>query len=288
MNFLSAKIFIFLFPFRPDAEFNPESKSMLKYAVFSVLILTGCGFYSLKGEYPLPDNVEWLIEPQYESVMEFREGLAIVKSTEENGYVNGYITKKNRMVIGSKHYHSMQHSRNGVIEFSEHSIIYRLTKLGDSNKIIKQNIWNDEPFKKDETEYPFFKPFYVKGKGGGYRDASGKIIIKPGSISCWAECSEGLAMVCIKDKRGTILAGFIDVTGTFVIKPRYIQPSTYGFHEGLCAFMDKTTEKWGYMDKNGNTVIKPVFDNAYDFTEGCAGVEVNRKWGFIKNPLRKK
>lgn len=40
-------------------------------------------------------------------------------------------------------------------------------------------------------------------------------------------------------------------------------------------------EKWGYMDKAGRLVIKPLFDEVTAFHEGAAAVRVGRKWGFI-------
>jgi hypothetical protein len=254
------------------------------YSLIAALLLFAGTAIFAQGKPAMINNVNWLIKPQYESALEFQEGLAIVQTTEADGYQNGYITKKNRMVIGSKHLHSLQPSRNGIIEYSEYSILYRLTKLGDSNKSIRRNTWNNRPYPKDETVYPSLERFSIKGKGSGYRDAAGRVIVKPGTFIYQGEFREGLAMVFIK-RNETILAGFIDATGAYAIPPRYFQPSQYGFHEGLCAFMDKEKDLWGYMDRAGNTVIEPVFDNALDFTEGCAAVEYQGLWGFIRNPL---
>jgi hypothetical protein len=39
--------------------------------------------------------------------------------------------------------------------------------------------------------------------------------------------------------------------------------------------------KWGYMDKAGKVVIQPQYDNAWDFSEGLAAVEVNQLRGYI-------
>ncbi len=39
--------------------------------------------------------------------------------------------------------------------------------------------------------------------------------------------------------------------------------------------------KIGYMDSAGNTVIKPQFDSASDFTEGLACFIIDHKFGYI-------
>lgn len=39
--------------------------------------------------------------------------------------------------------------------------------------------------------------------------------------------------------------------------------------------------KYGYFSATGNPEIRPKFDNAMDFREGFAAVEMRGKWGFI-------
>jgi len=40
-------------------------------------------------------------------------------------------------------------------------------------------------------------------------------------------------------------------------------------------------DKWGYIDKEGNMVIPPVYDEAHIFSGGLAPVKFNSKWGYI-------
>ena len=43
----------------------------------------------------------------------------------------------------------------------------------------------------------------------------------------------------------------------------------------------KLNGKWGFIDKQGNTVIPCKYDGAESFSEGLAAVKLNGKWGFI-------
>lgn len=52
------------------------------------------------------------------------------------------------------------------------------------------------------------------------------------------------------------------------------------FCEGLALF-EKTYNDWGYIDKTGKEVIPPIYQNAKNFHQGLAWVELNNKWGCI-------
>ena len=40
--------------------------------------------------------------------------------------------------------------------------------------------------------------------------------------------------------------------------------------------------KYGYVDEDGNWVIEPKFDHAWDFDNGIAKVKLDDKYGYIK------
>ena len=71
--------------------------------------------------------------------------------------------------------------------------------------------------------------------------------------------------------------GFINEEGEEVVKPIY--DNAHCFSEGLARV--EINDKWGFINKDGEEVIKPIYDNAHCFSEGLARVEINDKWGLI-------
>ena len=64
--------------------------------------------------------------------------------------------------------------------------------------------------------------------------------------------------------------GFIDKTGEVIIYPRFDE--TWGFSEGLAAV--RNHGKSGFIDKTGNYVITPEFDFSGSFFEGLARMPI--------------
>jgi len=72
--------------------------------------------------------------------------------------------------------------------------------------------------------------------------------------------------------------GFIDRNGQVVIKPIYEQVES--FADGLAPV--KVKDKWGFIDKTGKIFIEPRFDEIrWSFHEDLASVRIGEKWGFI-------
>ncbi|EHT4605038.1 WG repeat-containing protein, partial [Campylobacter coli] len=70
---------------------------------------------------------------------------------------------------------------------------------------------------------------------------------------------------------------FLDKNGEIIAKPKFDNLGV--FSEGLAGV--KLNGKYGFIDKNGEFVIEPKFDDTRSFWEGLAGVKLNGKWGFI-------
>jgi hypothetical protein len=120
----------------------------------------------------------------------------------------------------------------------------------------------------------------------GYIDYEGNVVIAPqydGNVPVdESEFSEGLAYVRDSSQKSCY---FIGRTGKTII-----DGNSFGFSwgrkfsEGLAAikFGDYFDGEWGFIDKNGEIVIKPVFGNVGSFSEGLARAKNgDGKWGYI-------
>ena len=153
----------------------------------------------------------------------------------------------------------------------------------------------------------------------GYIDKSGNWVIKPQFGPLSYPFSDGLAMVSVVEGESKGHRGFIDKEGNFVIKPIYsyakdfsdgLAKVTFGtkddpgwkfikpdgtvafelnphyscfskFSEGFIAFVSDEYLGAGFLNKQGEAVIDPQFDEALDFSEGLAAVKIDDKWGYI-------
>jgi hypothetical protein len=44
-------------------------------------------------------------------------------------------------------------------------------------------------------------------------------------------------------------------------------------------------ERFGFKDINGNVIVPPNFLKVTNSSDGMIGLQVDRRWGFIENPL---
>ena len=124
---------------------------------------------------------------------------------------------------------------------------------------------------------PGLFPIFVEGKGYGYIDRTGQIIIPP-SFEEVGNFSEGLARVKVGGKWG-----FIDEAGVTVIEPTFDQVED--FSEGLAAVKVHSKARphfqWGYIDRSGEFIIKPQYWHGGSFSYGLAVIANENRCGFI-------
>ena len=118
------------------------------------------------------------------------------------------------------------------------------------------------------------------GKKYGYMDHTGKLLINARFDMAW-QFAEGLAVVQTGDWHS-----FIDRSGKVVIRGSKYLDVHDSFTEGLARFRKGT--KFGFIDRSGKVVVPPIYDNAGNFSEGLAAVNVGQdlngeggKWGYI-------
>lgn len=129
----------------------------------------------------------------------------------------------------------------------------------------------------------------------GYLDKNGKTII-PFIYEEAGNFSEGLAAVyqfsgymnTILGRVRTSKCGYINKEGQVVIPFQFketIGIDVCEFHDGLAVQGISKNNRFalifGYIDKKGNWVIKPQYDDAKSFDKGIAEVVINEQYGYI-------
>lgn len=128
--------------------------------------------------------------------------------------------------------------------------------------------------------------FEIKIKGKyGFINAGGEIIIKP-QFEKVMGFNEGLAFACLKkgDKETT---GFINQSGEWAFEPVYSNLKMYAmfvyiyFSEGMAPVQLHDTKGMFFINKNGDSICEPIYQEAYPFSEGRALVKRNGLYGYI-------
>lgn len=124
----------------------------------------------------------------------------------------------------------------------------------------------------------------VTAEGGvryGAIDRSGAWLIEPKFDSLF-EFSEGLAAAQIDNPDHTArIAGFIDPTGEFVVTLDKVQRMKSSHRSGLALVWRTEPPYYIFVDRTGNTVLTPDYDQVETFHEGRAAVMAGDRWGFI-------
>lgn len=221
--------------------------------------------------YPVCENNRWgfidatgkvVIPLNFDCAYRFSDGLARVEVKNEPGdETEGFIDSTGRFVIGPGPPPNYK-IREGY-----------------------ENIWGYSDF---HEGYAGFWAGDASGRGG-YIDKTGRAVI-PVEFQSIRDFSEGLACVSLPRKDGSPFGpketGFIDKTGKFVIGPGRSFVSS-GFVNGLCyVFVSESRgAKYGYIDREGKTLIPLIYDYAANFAEGLACVRIDKrgegKYGFI-------
>ena len=75
--------------------------------------------------------------------------------------------------------------------------------------------------------------------------------------------------------------GFVDIHGNIIIKPTYkrIGHLYPGFRDGLCKVSYR--KRWGFINKNGEWVIPPIYNDIQSYREGVVAVLHGNKVEYI-------
>lgn len=189
---------------------------------------------------------EVVIQPQFDSVLLFSEGLCpvLVKSKDENNW--GYINKKGEIVINPqfRSAYSLSEGLGLVSDGTNHGFIDPTGKY-----VIN-------PQFKQASTFMNGLAIIMQGDQYGYIDKKGKIVINPQfDMANWFSAN-GIACVKSGDKYG-----YINKAGKYVINPQF--ENALPFTAGLS--LAGNGEKYGIIDKSGKYITNPQFDIHYTY-----------------------
>ena len=260
----------------------------------SILLITGCASNIVKHGY-IDTTGNYIVEPVYDEINPFSEGLAAVKIKDKWGFIDteGKVIIKpqflnvepvltvDRGKFWLCHNVDLYNFNNGLakvlMRFKYGDSYYEkfcfIDKTGnfpikatfDVNSIFYGKIAAVSIYSKSDATYSTH-----------YDDISfinneGDIITEKWNIATF---SNGIVNV----KSSLCKIGFIDKSGNIVIEPKF--DSTNIFSNGLAAV--KIGKGWGYIDTTGNIVIPPIFTIAKNFSKGVAIVKWDKWYLFNK------
>jgi hypothetical protein len=110
-----------------------------------------------------------------------------------------------------------------------------------------------------------------------YINRSGQIVFELKEGLSGGVFNEGLAVVS-QHVDGRRRSGFIDINGNIVIKPEFREVWNQ-FEGGFASYCEN--ERCGFINTKGEKVIPPKYDYVGTFSDGLAYVKLNGKRGFV-------
>ncbi len=224
-------------------------------------------------------NGDIAINPQFDSVSDFSEGLACIGVKNGDDMKYGYIDTSGNYIVDAQY--------DDALDFVD-SIA--LVRSGDYVGVIDKegNYVMNPQYDSFDIKYIGNGMFLIADGNGDYAnltDMSGNKISETRFDSdylYYVNSNTSVRELKMSDSDLIPLETvsgkycYIDSKGKTVIDAQF--DSANYFHEGLARIGikqgsgDDTKTKYGYIDRSGNIVINPQFDSAYDFSEGMACV----------------
>lgn len=155
--------------------------------------------------------------------------------------------------------------------------------INESGKLVIDYQWHFEPYMTPKFNSGYCAVF--KSASNGVRawhilDKSGHAVKVPGAVKI-SKFQDGFARAVIKS--GQVYRHcYINTKGVQVFPSLSTTQNSYfgedclpprSFCDGLAAFYSPTAQKYGFMNKSGAVIIKPVYEEVQDFSEGLAAVK---------------
>lgn len=247
---------------------------------------------------------EIIINPQFSGASVFRDGLALVKTSDSKPRW-GYIDKKGKFVINPIYKSATIFSDGLAWVITDDREPRAINRKGEF-KISLSEAKNVRIFKEGLAAYS------IKGKKRnkkwGFINKKGEVIINP-QFTKTSDFKNGMCAVRNDNGKwgyinsdGEIIInyqfdkaesfinsyaiveldnkmGVIDKNGKYIINPQFSKM----IHDGNL-FLVEQNDAWGWCDDEGSIIINPQFDRAFPFNGSkLAAVESGGNWGFINN-----
>lgn len=153
-----------------------------------------------------------------------------------------------------------------------------------------EQFW-DAAYVPGAEDKPVFENGLAMTRWGTIINTSGQTVarVPDNADKVWPYFSDGLVTAFVKDIGSNPFRVYLNQEGKMVyphlkqevgIGARLMSPGELRCERR--AFYDYALQKWGYLDSEGNIVIKPAFSAAHAFREDLAAVKDDKgMWGFI-------
>ena len=240
---------------RGQVQFSPSVEAFGNFAQYfssGLMHLHGRKFIDAKGQ------TKELGGPEVQNVGDFSEGLAAAFDGGSKKW--GYLSPEGNWAIPP----TFPNGSNYPSSFSDG--LARIDGPNGTGFIDRKGIWVIPP------KYPHASSFHegmalaiVEGPCVFFHDhpCAGPEFA-PRSARDAGNVSAGCKFTYLNQKGGALVQRF-----------------DYGrdFSEGLAAV--RLGGRWGFIAKDGNWVVQPLYENAESFSDGRAAVQMNGLWGFI-------
>lgn len=254
----------------------------IAYDKNSGIFISDLGYMTKSGEHILyVNNQNLIIDSKYRHIDEFINGVAIVDMVIDKKLKYSIIGIQGEEILPPI-YSFIKRLSNGMLKYGLDGKVGVFDKLGKCvipNKYLSVGEYEnglsciissaDGTYTKDSL------------KEYGYMDWGGNIVLS--SCSFLSKQLNGLSVICrkgtwgfyeVKEQKLTIVEGvsFLGLMYDGLAKANY----------GGTFTTDKVIGgKWGFVDRKGKIAITPMFDYAFNFSDGIAAVRSGDKYGFI-------
>ena len=238
------------------------------------------GFVDTTGKFVIPFKYEW--HPSFNTTPRysfFSYGLIAVMIRQKDGTPKiGFINRKGELAIPAKYDNTFMLP----LFFDGKTTVFQ-----NKNAILIDTLGKEIFRTSSKPGYNFGFSFYESlsntyGANGklGLINEQGQVILEPTYLQI-NPFKEGLASVTFKNSNNVVVYSFINKEGKRAFEQTFAHAKY--FSEGLVAAAKDN--KWGYVDRTGQWVIRPQFERADDFYKGLAAVAIKKggqvKYGFI-------